>query len=328
MPRRNDPCPCGSAVKYKRCCLQRIDAVARDLRDRDALLANVIDWVKDEHEQALDDASTETTVIRILRGRIGRSMSLVWALNDFAPRDGGLPLMSRFAARADIEPAEREIAQGLAEARLDVYRVRAIAAGVGMELEALAGGTPVQILTDRHLGTLDIDDVLVARIVHTTSTPTLWGLAAQFDGADGRRWLARLATLPADPAQAGLILLGFHPDDAAEPLPDGLELPATAWLIDDDEAVLEALEDEQLLECIGEAIPSGWAFSWLDEATCGSLDLGGWREDDRIEVARLLVCEHEMTVVSGDRKTLGTAVSHVQGCLGDLIAAPRQERAA
>lgn len=328
MPARNEPCPCGSGTKYKRCCLQRIDAVARELRDRDVLLADVIDWVKDEHEQALEDASSETTLIRMLRGRIGRNMSLVWALNDFAPRDGGLSLMSRFAARGDLDPSEREIAQGLAEARLDIYRVRAVTAGVGIELEALAGGTPVQILADGRLGDLDIGDILVARIVRTTSTPTLWGLAAHFEGGNERRWLARLATLPGDHAQAGLILLGFHPDDAAEPLPDGLELPATAWPIDDDEAVLEALEDEQLLECIGEAIPSGWAFSWLDEATCSIPDLGGWREDDRIEVARLLVCEREMTVVSGDPRTLHTAASHIQECLGDLIAAPRVERAA
>jgi hypothetical protein len=308
--------------------LQRIDAVARELRDREALLADVIDWVKDEHEQTLEDASSETTLIRILRGSTGRSMSLVWALNDFAPRDGGLPLMSRFAARSDLDPSEREIAQGLAEARLDVYRVRAMTAGVGIELEALAGGTPVQILADGGLGDLDIGDILVARIVRTTSTPTLWGLAARFDGGNERRWLARLATLPADHAQAGLILLGFHPHDAAEPLPDGRELPARTWAIDEDEAVLEALEDDQLLECLGEAIPSGWAFSWLDEATCGRPDLGGWHEDDRIEVARLLVREREMTVVSGNPRTLHTAVSHIQGCLGDLLATPRLERAA
>jgi hypothetical protein len=104
-------------------------------------------------------------------------------------------------------------------------------------------------------------------------------------------------------------------------------LPATAWPIDD-EAVLDALEDEQLLECIGEAIPSGWAFSWLDEATCGNPDLGGWREDDRIEVVRLLVCEREMTLVSGDPSTFHTAASHIHECLGSLIAAPRLECAA
>jgi SEC-C motif len=328
MSRRNEPCPCGSGVKFKRCCLQRIDLVARELRDRDALLANVVDWVRDEHPQTLEDASSETTVIRILRGRTGRSMSTVWALNDFAPTDGGPPLMSRFAARAELDSSERELAQGLAEARLDVYRVCAITAGVGIELEALAGSAPIQILADDGLEALDVGDILVARIVRTTSTPTLWGTAAHFDGAGERRWLARLAALPADRAQAGRILLGFHPDDAAEPLPDGLELSATTWPIDDDEAVLEALEDEQILECIGEAIPSGWAFSWLDEATCGSPDLGGWREDDRIEVARLLVCEREMTVLSGDRETLRTAVAHVQGCLDHLIAAPRLGRAA
>jgi hypothetical protein len=315
-------------MKYKRCCLQRIDAVARELRARDAMLADVIDWVEDEHEQTLEDASSETMLIRLLRGRTGRSMSLIWALNDFAPRDGGLPLMSCYAARPDLDPSEQEIAQGLAEARLDVYRVRAMTAGVGIELEALAGATPIQILADDGFGDLDVGDILVARIVRTTSTPTLWGLAARFDGGNERRWLARLAALPVDHAQAGLILLGFHPDDAAEPLPDGLEVSATSWPIDDDDEILEALEDDEILQCIGEALPSGWAFSWLDEATCGSPDLGGWREDDRIEIARLLVSEREMTVVSGDHKTLRAAVSHIQGCLVDLIAAPRLGRAA
>jgi hypothetical protein len=29
-PGRNDPCPCGSGKKYKRCCLSTDEAVARD----------------------------------------------------------------------------------------------------------------------------------------------------------------------------------------------------------------------------------------------------------------------------------------------------------
>ena len=29
MPRRNEPCPCGSGKKYKRCCLLRDQAVSR-----------------------------------------------------------------------------------------------------------------------------------------------------------------------------------------------------------------------------------------------------------------------------------------------------------
>jgi len=58
--------------------------------------------------------------------------------------------------------------------------------------------------------------------------------------------------------------------------------------------ILEALEEDDALECIGEHIPSGWAFAWLDDAGCGSFDLGGWLEDDDIEVARLIVREREL----------------------------------
>ena len=47
------------------------------------MLGDVIEWLRDEHQQALDEASAETTLIRLLRGPIGRSMSLVWALNDY-----------------------------------------------------------------------------------------------------------------------------------------------------------------------------------------------------------------------------------------------------
>ena len=29
-PRRNDPCPCGSGNKYKKCCLAKAEAVERE----------------------------------------------------------------------------------------------------------------------------------------------------------------------------------------------------------------------------------------------------------------------------------------------------------
>lgn len=301
MPGRNDACPCGSTTKYKRCFLVRIDTLARELRDRDALVGRLFEWVKDEHEKALEDASGKTTLIRVLRGITGRNMSLIWALNDYVPSDGGPALVSRFAARGDLDPSAREIARGLAKARLDVYRVLG-ATDVAIELESMAGGTRVQLLDGGHRGDLGVGDVFVARIVHTTSTPTMWGLGARFDSDSERCWQERLATLPTDREQAALLLLAFHPDDAAEPLVEGLDLFSKTWPIDDDEMVLEALEEDALLKCIGETMPRGWAFSWLEDAECGSPDLGGWRDDDDIEVARLVGGEREMTLVSGDRE--------------------------
>lgn len=328
MPSRNDRCPCGSIIKFKRCCLPRIDAVAGELRDRDALLAKLIDWVKDEHQQTLEDAGRETTLVRVLRGRTGRSMSSAWALCDFVPADGGAPLMSRFLATTELDDAEREIARGLAAARLDAYHVCSAAAGATIELVSLTDATHVHVFADGGFELLDVGDTLVARIVHNTSIATAWGLGARFDGEHQRRWRARLAALPSNRAQAALLLLQFHPDDAAEPLPDGRHLHRMTWRIDDDHEILEALEEDDTLECIGEHIPSGWAFARLDDTGCGSSDLGGWVEDDDIEVARLIVCERELTAISADHDVLGSLIAHVERSMGSLIAGARLRRAA
>ena len=278
MPSRNEKCPCGSGQKYKRCCLVRLDVVARELRKRDAFLGDLTAWLRAEHAQTLEDAGSDTMLIRMLRGVSGRGMSMVWALNDYLPADGGPTLMERYIARPELDPSARAIARGLAEARLDVCRVRAVTPGVCLELESLRDSTSVRVAWRDGLEHFRVAEILVARVVDATAAPTLWGPGARFPADGERRWRARLAALPADPAQAALTILGFHPDDAAEPLPDGVDLHKIAWSIKDDGRALELIEDDDLWECLGEAIPSGWAFARPDDATSGVTDLGGWRE--------------------------------------------------
>lgn len=142
-------------------------------------------------------------------------------------------------------------------------------------------------------------------------------------------WQARLATLSADPAQAALALLEFHPDDAAEPLPDGAELHTLTWSIDDDEAVLAEIEDDDVWESLGQAIPDGWAFAWPDDAESGVTDLGGWQEQPgEIETARLIVCEDHVTLLSADPRMLRQVASHLEATLGELIAPHNESLAA
>lgn len=320
MPSRNEPCPCGSGSKYKRCCLARGEAVARELRERGAFLDDVSSWLQAEHEQTLEDASGETTLIRLLRGPAGRYMSLVWAVNDYRPADGGPPLLVRYAERADIDPSTAAIARGLVEARVDVYRVVAKPTGLWIEIEPLTGGSPLRLPSQDVPECLQIGEILVARVVRATSMPTFWGSGVRFAAESERRWRARYATLPADPAEAALVLLGFHPDDAAEPLPEGIQLHASVWTMDDDESVLEALEEDDLWECIGEALPVGWAFSWPGDGS-PAVDLGGLREDEgEVEVARLIVCERELTLLSADRETLAELTAVVEATLRGLIS--------
>jgi len=289
------------------------------------VVGDVIEWLQDEHQQELEEASAETTLIRLLRGPIGRSMSLVWALNDYMPVDGGPPLMVRYAQLPDLDPCAREIIHGLAEAQLGVYRVGATVPDVWVEVEPLLGDALVRLPLQDGLGHLQEGEILVARLVTATTMPTPWGHGARFAADSERRWRAQLAALPADTAQAALSVLGFHPDDAAEPLPDRLRLYTMAWWVDDDDAVCEMLETEEAWECIGQAIPSGWAFSWPDDTASEALDLGGLREGDgEIELARLIVCEREMTLLSADHKAMTELAALLEGSLRGLIA-PRSE---
>lgn len=147
--------------------------------------------------------------------------------------------------------------RGLTEARLVVYRVGATVQDLWVELQPLLGGAPLRLALQDGLGHLQEGEILVARVVTATTMPTPWGHGACFAAGSERRWQAHLATLPADTAKAALSMLGFHPDDAAEPLPDGLRLYTTAWWVDDDDAVCETLEDDELWEKVGQAIPAG-----------------------------------------------------------------------
>jgi hypothetical protein len=85
----------------------------------------------------------------------------------------------------------------------------------GLSSSRSANGTSVRVAWRDGLEQLDLGEVLLARVVRATSLPTLWGLGARFAAGGERRWRARLATQPNDPAQAGLALLEFHPDDAS-----------------------------------------------------------------------------------------------------------------
>jgi tetratricopeptide (TPR) repeat protein len=75
-PGRNDPCPCGSGKKYKKCCLAKEEAVEREqlakaeakrdensathrlhLRELRATIAARLSGIEDEHEDELTTAS-------------------------------------------------------------------------------------------------------------------------------------------------------------------------------------------------------------------------------------------------------------------------------
>jgi hypothetical protein len=291
MPSRNDSCPCGSGAKYKRCCLVRLDAVACELRERAAFVGNLTAWLKDEHEQEIEEAGSHTTLIRILRGAAGRGMSAAWAFTDYRPADGGAVLIERYATRPELSDSERAIARGLAGARLDAYRVGAVVPGVCIELESLSEGTSARVGWRDGYEHFALDEIVVVRVVRATSLPTLWGPGTRF--------------------------------------PAGVELRTRRWTIEDDDAVLAVVEDDEMWEGLGQALPDGWAFAWLDDAESGATDLGGWRDEPgEIEAARLIVCERDVTLLSADPRSLREIGAKLEASVQELITARDEPLAA
>lgn len=303
--------------------------MAGEFRERDAFLRDLIAWLRDKQRDTLEEASSHTTLIRMLRGVTGRNMSIVWALNDYRPADGGPVLIERYAAWPELSESDRLTARGLAVARLDAYRVRSLAPGAHLETDALRDEAAVRLAWLNGFEHFQTGEILVGRVVHATSLPTLWGMCARFPAGGERRWRTRLATLPAGPARAALALLEVPPDDAAEPPPDGVQLHTLTWSIENDEAVLEELEDDDAWESLGQAIPDGWSFAWPDEAESGATDLGGWQEQPAVlEAARLIVREQHVILLCADPRMLRQVASHLEATLGKLIASGNESLAA
>jgi hypothetical protein len=221
--------------------------------------------------------------------------------------------MTRFASLPDLDPSACKVESGLAESRSGVYRVTATTSDAWIEIEPLRGGDSIGGMSDRGLRGVEAGEIVGAQVVHATTAPTLWGGVMTLASDDERRWRARLDSLPADPLQATPALLRPHPDDAVGPLCDQQGLYDVTWRIESEDAVLDELEAAPLLKCAGEALPSGWAYSWLEDAEDARSDLGGWDEGPGAETARLVVAGQEMTLVSQDPETLRVVLVHVEG---------------
>jgi tetratricopeptide (TPR) repeat protein len=104
---RNDPCPCGSGQKYKRCCLPREEAAERAAAERAATLAreaesSVTYAAIGAEDEGLDDASNSVITL-IDAGRLDEAERAAQDLLARYPdvHDGLERLPMVYAARGD-----------------------------------------------------------------------------------------------------------------------------------------------------------------------------------------------------------------------------------
>lgn len=100
---RNDPCPCGSGQKYKRCCLPRDEAAERTAAaERAAALAREEPYAAIDDDDGLDEASN-SVIDLIHAGRLDEAEQGANALLEQYPEvhDGLERLAMVYAARGD-----------------------------------------------------------------------------------------------------------------------------------------------------------------------------------------------------------------------------------
>ena len=99
---RNDPCPCGSGQKYKRCCLPRDQAAALARETESAVRSAAIAAAIGAGDDGLDDASN-SVIDLIAAGRLDEAEQAAHDLLARYPEvhDGLERLAMVYAARGD-----------------------------------------------------------------------------------------------------------------------------------------------------------------------------------------------------------------------------------
>lgn len=262
---RNDPCPCGSGRKHKRCCLAADERAAREARFESAVGRRIHAWTSRVLDDEIGIALAQFAGDRVLDDD-DLQVFATWFHNDHMLPDGHTPA-ERYAGRADLPAEERAAAARIASARLGLHRVLAVEPRRWLLLEDVLGGARARVASATVSREAVRWDLLLGRVMDGDPPGGMWGPVRFFEPCDEPELLAELERLAAvDGASAdaattagpalrralrahALELLRFVPPSwSAEPsyfTPEGDPLAhgTATWHVDDPAAAGERLRE-------------------------------------------------------------------------------------
>jgi hypothetical protein len=193
MAGRNDPCPCGSGKKYKRCCGSARQAEgASTERDHGRLVEAVTGWAEREFPGELRAALLEFVGERRKITEDEENWAAAWFLHDRELPGGGTPL-ERYAG-AGPDPRLREAAASHAQAKLRFWRVLDAWPGERLMIEPYADGGTVAVESRNVSRNAARWDIILGRL--KPDSLDFWGPVRSYaarDEEDLRDLLAQLA---------------------------------------------------------------------------------------------------------------------------------------
>jgi hypothetical protein len=287
-PGRNDPCPCGSGKKYKKCCLARRQEDDRATHHRDRAVSIALDWLVRHHEEAVDRAVEEGFLasygpgsLDLVRQLRAEDRSAVFSnAREWLVAEGTLDLdgeevsaLGLFLDHAGeaLTEEQRRWLLALAEQPLDLYGVEEVLPGEGLRLVPVLpegeSGEPFLVHESRSLPFLQPDDTVGLRVVPWEGGHRLSEALYRLD----TEWLQEALSReegedeqPAAEAAAG-------EDGGDEDLDEGFEPTVGEMVID--------LWLDQLVGPLAEEV------GWFDEEDAGAVIVVADRYEVRDEAA-------------------------------------------
>jgi hypothetical protein len=176
---RNEPCACGSARKFKRCCGPLLDNPAGLAREHSAVGARVQAWAFEAYPEEMNAGLQEILGGRkeFVVGDADAQLAGTWVLSDRVLLGGGT-IAQRYAQRPDLSLRERDIAQRIAAARLGLLRVISVKPGRGIELHELTRAQAVTVISHDLSRSVHPRDLIMGRVMAGPPAPSIWGPVA------------------------------------------------------------------------------------------------------------------------------------------------------
>ena len=281
---RNAPCPCGSGLKYKRCCLAAEQRERETASFEDAVGRRISAWALSELRGEMEAALEQFAGPNARLDDRDAQIFLTWFCSDREIEGGDTPAQ-HYAARVDIDERERAVAARIASARLSLQRVRAAEPGRWTELEDVLNGALVRVRSGDVSREAARWDVLLCRVMNDGRVPSLWGPVLFYAPDEEPEVLAELERLAgaygaaADPDRLGgvfrlaaLELMRFVPASRrvnpsfftaeGDPIVNG----SASWKVADAATALDLLDCPPELAWVGDSEDgSGEAFQWTGD---------------------------------------------------------------
>lgn len=170
---RNDPCPCGSGKKYKKCCLLKLPAGPSENAIRSKLVAKLIvmsrDRFRSEVERAYDSYWEESDPEALLEAEaleIADANFLEWVIHDWRIESDGNKTMVEICLETvpTLAAEEKIVLHKMRDSVLSLYEVVEVYPDEGLLLDDLLLGGRFRVKEKLGTRTLKRWDIFAARL--------------------------------------------------------------------------------------------------------------------------------------------------------------------